>query len=219
MIIKTNNFTRALVAFLTVIFLINTTGCTIVDNISTQITHRGLDPTALHQSLKTDFDNPNCPPIEGNNSYRFGTGDDVRIHVFSEESLTGKHTLPDTGRVNLPLIGETTLAGCSIKQAEELLYHKFSDGYLVDPSITVSVAKYSPFYIIGEVREPDKYDYNVNMTILEAVAIAGGFTYRANKKVARVLTNQSDGQTTYQNLSIEQKIHPGDVIIIKERFF
>ncbi len=175
------------------------------------------DVIAIHRA---PFNNLKCPILSpADNTYRLGAGDEIVITVYNEENLSGKFNIPNFGSLNLPLIGETILSGCTFKQAEELLSRKYAEGYLVNPIISVSISKYRPFYIIGEVQDPGQYDYIVNMNILQAVALAGGFTYRANRKTAKVLQGYEEEIPVYNNTSIEQKFHPGDIIFIKERFF
>lgn len=176
-------------------------------------------PTALHQSLQFNIATPQCPNIDNDASYRVGADDEVTITIYNEANLSNKYTIPNSGTINMPLIGETALSGCSLKQIEQLLFDKYTDGYLVNPNISVSISQYRPFYIIGEVREPGSYDYIVDMNIVQAVALAGGFTYRANKKSAKILKGQNNNKPVYENATIESKVRPGDVIFIKERFF
>ena len=73
--------------------------------------------------------------------------------------------------------------------------------------------------MIGEVQQPGQYNYIVDMNALQAVAIAGGFTYRANKTKAKILTGHENNKPTYRHIKIEDKIKPGAVILIQERLF
>ena len=98
--------------------------------------------------------------------------------------------------------------------AEELIAAKLADGYLVDPSVSIQVAEARPFYIMGEVKNPGGYKYAANMTALSAVAMAGGFTYRARQNFVNV--TRGDAQ---EKIPVGDKILPGDVITVDERFF
>ena len=178
-----------------------------------------LNPVNLHQSLQPDLNNPLCPYTLDDPSYRLGAEDEINIQIFGENDLSGKYKLQNSGAINMPLIGESTLSGCTLQQAKQLLYVKFTDGYLVNPDIAISISKHRPFYILGEIREPGRYDYMIDMNLLQAVALAGGFTYRANRKHAKILTGHQNDKPIYKNLPVEEKINPGDVIFIKERFF
>ena len=178
-----------------------------------------IDQTAMHQALQSNIVTPECPNLVNDMSYRVGADDEVTITIYNEDNLSNKYTIPNSGTINMPLIGETALSGCSLKQIEQLLFDKYTAGYLINPNIAVSISQYGPFYIIGEVREPGRYDYIVDMNIVQAVALAGGFTYRANKKKVKILKGQKNNNPVYESATVESKVHPGDVIFIKERFF
>ena len=211
---------NVIIAFSGLIALWALSSCAIATTTSSTLQQtNSIDPTALHQSLQSNIPNPECPSVTNDTSYRVGTDDEIIITVYNEDNLSNKYTIPNSGTINMPLIGETALSGCSLKQIEQLLFDKYTDGYLVNPNISVSISQYRPFYIIGEVREPGSYDYIVDMNIVQAVALAGGFTYRANKKNAKILKGQSNNKPVYENAAIESKVRPGDVIFIKERFF
>lgn len=160
-----------------------------------------------------------CPILNNQNAYQLGVDDVLNIQVFGEPDLSGKYTLQDTGKISVPLIGDIKIAGCTLSQVEGLLYQKFTDGYLINPSISISLNKARPIYILGEVKEPGQYDYIADMNILKAVAKAGGFTYRANKKTANILVSETNSKPDYKKIDIAQKIKPGDIIVIRERFF
>lgn len=160
-----------------------------------------------------------CGLNETEQAYRIGPEDTLEIRVFGESELSGRYTVSDTGSISMPLAGDIGVSGCTVSEATENIVTKFKDGYLVDPSITVEVQSYRPFYIIGEVRTPGRYDYAAGMNVLKSVALAGGFTYRANRKNVEIYRNDLTGQKKYQQKMIEADIQPGDIIVIKERFF
>lgn len=148
-------------------------------------------------------------------TYSLGTDDEVRMTVFGEPELSGTYTLDDTGAIAVPLIGEVKLEGLNLHAAERLVTAQLADGYLIEPSVSLEMIAYRPFFILGEVRKPGSYNYAEGMTALKAVALAGGFTYRA--KESRVTLKRSNGiEETHPP---ETKISPGDVVIIEERFF
>jgi|SRR5579883_289999 len=150
--------------------------------------------------------------------YRLGTGDKVRLQVFGEQELSGEYEVDDSGYMRLALVGQVQAAGLTIQEFEKKVKAALEDGYLVDPKISVEVINYRPFYIIGEVNKPGEYPYSSEMSILNAVAKAGGYTYRANQSDVYVRRN---GATKEMAVPADQttKIYPGDVIRIPERFF
>lgn len=160
-----------------------------------------------------------CGLNETEQAYRIGPEDTLEIRVFGENELSGRYSVNDTGSINMPLAGEIGVSGCTIAEATENIASKFKDGYLVDPSISVEVQSYRPFYIIGEVRTPGRYDYAADLNVLKSVALAGGFTYRANRKNVEIYRYDLTGQKKYQQKMVEAQVQPGDIIVIKERFF
>lgn len=221
-----NNFIHIAGKALFVSFVLFTlSGCVLTDtkmgaqNAQIIAADDAVNPLDLHNALQPDLNNQECPVTQDDTAYRLGAEDEITLKIYGEDDLSGTYKIQNSGSVTIPLIGETTLSGCTLGQAERLLFTKFTDGYLIDPSIAISVSKHRPFYILGEVREPGRYDYIVDMNGLQAVAMAGGFTYRADKKSAKILRGQKNAQPVYERVLLEQNIHPGDVIFIKERFF
>jgi polysaccharide export outer membrane protein len=150
--------------------------------------------------------------------YRLGPNDKIRVITYGEESLTGEFNVSGTGKVSLPLVGEVQAAGKTIAQFQSDVETALRDGYLKDPHVSVEVLTYRPFYILGEVQKPGEYAYSNGLTVKKAVAIANGFTYRANEK--RVFIKRADDSAEQEYpLSDTIPVAPGDTIRIKERFF
>ena len=152
-------------------------------------------------------------------NYKLGSGDKLRLVVYGEEDLGGEYLVDGGGEVQLPLIGEMPAAGMSIHEFQASIGNKFvAEGYLKDPRVSVEVLNYRPFYIIGEVKTPGQYPYVSGMNVLNAVALAGGFTYRADDKVVYVRKNGSQ-QELKTKADQTTRINPGDIIRIDERVF
>ena len=150
--------------------------------------------------------------------YRMGSGDKIRVITFGEEALTGEFFVGGSGNVSLPLIGEVKAAGLSISEFQGQVESKLKEGYLKEPRVSVEVLNYRPFYILGEVEKPGTYPYTNGLTVLNAVATAEGFTYRANTK--RVFIKRGDGNSEQEfPLTSQTLVAPGDTIRIGERFF
>jgi polysaccharide export outer membrane protein len=150
--------------------------------------------------------------------YRMGAGDKIRLIVFGEDALSGEFFVSGGGKVSLPLIGEIQASGLTVSAFQDEVRTALMEGYLKDPRVSAEILNYRPFYILGEVDKPGEYPYTNNLSVLNAVATAGGFTYRANKK--RVFIKRS-GETDEQSqaLSPEVRVLPGDTIRIGERLF
>ena len=160
-----------------------------------------------------------CSNDHPSDAYRMGPEDTLAVVVFREADLSAPYTIDNTGMISMPLIGELSLAGCTLRQAEQIITDRYADGYLVDPSVSIEISSFRPFYILGEVKAPGKYDFASGMNVLKAAALAGGFTYRANRKTAKVLRYDHTGQAVYHHQDLEEHVHPGDVITIRERLF
>lgn len=150
--------------------------------------------------------------------YRLGAGDKVRVTTFGEESLSGEFFVGSSGKVSISLLGELTAGGLTAREFQGVVETALKDGYLKDPRVSVEVLNYRPFYILGEVNTPGTYPYTTDLNVMNAVATAGGFTYRANKKQVFIKRQDSDKEEQF-NLDPTTMVAPGDTIRIAERFF
>jgi polysaccharide export outer membrane protein len=150
--------------------------------------------------------------------YRLGGGDRLRVIVYREDALSGEFVIDGSGRVSLPLIGNVTAGGLTLNEFEDAVEERLSDGYLNDPRVNVEVLNFRPFYILGEVEESGEYPYTDGLTVMNAVATAGGFTYRANTRVVYIKRNGSNQEMAIM-LTPSTPVQPGDTIRIAERFF
>jgi polysaccharide export outer membrane protein len=150
--------------------------------------------------------------------YRLGAGDKIRINVFGEAALSGEFFVAGSGKVSLPLIGEVQAATLTVQAFQTEIENALRQGYLKEPRVSAEVLSYRPYYILGEVNKPGEYPYSNGLNVLNAVATAGGFTYRAQTK--RVFIRRSN-ETTEQPypLTSDVPVSPGDTIRISERFF
>lgn len=147
--------------------------------------------------------------------YTLGSEDKIRLTVFGEQQLSGEFLVDSSGSVSLPLIGEVRAGGLTLRQFEAGVAARLKQGYLQDPKVSAEVVNFRPIYIMGEVSKPGQYPYVSNMTIQKAVALAGGFSYRANESTAEIVRGgkrfRADGALT--------PLMPGDELRILERYF
>lgn len=153
-----------------------------------------------------------------NEAYQLVPDDELRIVVFGENDLSGRFKVSNDGSISVPLIGSLDVTGLSPRDVEDLIEERLRDGYIKNPSVSIEMQTTRPFYILGEVRSPGRYDYVPDMNVLKAVAISGGYTYRANKKKIDIVRGNA-GATDPVTVSSEEIILPGDVIYVRERFF
>lgn len=151
-------------------------------------------------------------------TYVLGATDRVRVKVYGEPDIAGEYEVDSNGFVSVPLAGRIRAAGLTTRQLERAITSALSKGIVRDPRVNVEIALYRPFYILGEVKKSGEYPYRVGMTVLDAVASAGGFTYRANENKVILRRSGSTVEEVYQ-LDAPVLVFPGDNIRVPERFF
>lgn len=160
------------------------------------------------------------------------SGDMVEIKVFREEDLSGKVRVSSNGEVSVPLIGLVRVGGKTPEEASEAIKARLADGYLVQPDVLVTVSDYAKqfFTIIGQVQKPGTYEMPANgqITLLQAIGVAGGYTRIANTSKILIKRSVGDGERVFEvnakRLSKESGtsayyLQPGDVITIAESLF
>lgn len=150
-------------------------------------------------------------------AYTLDSGDRVRVVVFRHEDLSGEFEIDGTGTFSMPLIGDVDAGGLTTRQLESRIVEKLRDGYLVDPQVSIEVLNYRPFFILGEVNQPGQYPYASGMSVINAVALAGGFTFRAKENAISVQRGGSGAPQVI--VTPDTPILPGDIIRVPERFF
>lgn len=150
--------------------------------------------------------------------YRLGSGDALRVIVFGEEQLSGEFRVDGTGKVAMPLIGEVNARNRTTRDLEKDISQRLNQGYVRDAKVSVEVMNHRPFFILGEVRNPGQYQYANGMTALSAVAMAGGYTYRAKEDYV-LITRGNDPKKQLRRAPITTPVMPDDVVRIPERYF
>lgn len=161
---------------------------------------------------------PPLPQTTASN-YTLGTGEQVRVVIFGQTQLTGLFTVNDLGNISVPLLGDVPARGRTTDELAQAISTELQQRKLLNnPSVSVEIAKYRPVFILGEVEKPGQYSYEPGMTALTLVAVAGGFTYRAQTGYVSVL-RKVDGRVIEGRAPRGEEIEPGDVITIFERYF
>lgn len=154
----------------------------------------------------------------GGYEYRLGSGDKIRLIIFGEPDLSGEFTISGDGQVSLPLIKDVKATGLTATELQANIEGAFKEGYLRDPRVSIEVLSFRPFYILGEVNKPGEYPYSNGITVVNAVALASGYTYRANQK--KVFIRHAGASSEEETpLSSTTLVAPGDTIRIAERYF
>lgn len=152
-------------------------------------------------------------------TYTLSAGDRLRITVYNEPALTGEFAVTGDGNISYPLIGNVPVTGKSIEQTQELLRGRLAAGYVKDPRVTIEVINYRPYYMLGEVGKPGQYPFSVGLTVQQAVAVAGGFSYRANQKTIFVKRANDPVERKIDVSRNTAYVMPGDTIRVGERYF
>jgi polysaccharide export outer membrane protein len=163
-------------------------------------------------------DQPTMPQYTSE-GYHLGGGDKLRIITFSVADLTGEFIVDDQGNIALPLVGVVAALGLTPEELGQKIRAELKDKNLIaNPSVSVQVIAYRPVYVLGEVNKPGMYPYEPGMTMLTAVAIAGGFTYRAVEDYAADVRT-ANGKVVRGNVTPNSFIAPGDVLKVYQRRF
>ncbi len=118
----------------------------------------------------------------------------------------------------MPLIGEVRAEGLTVREFEAAVEGRLRGDYLTDPQVSAEVTNFRPYYIYGEIASPGRYPYVDGMTVIKAVAIAGGFTPRSDTRV--VFIQRADGaEEERMPLTPNTPVMPGDTVRLRERFF
>jgi protein involved in polysaccharide export with SLBB domain len=158
-----------------------------------------------------------------------GAGDVFEVRVFRQDDMTGTYSVSSEGTISFPLIGEVAVAGKSPADVERELRERLADGYLQDPQVSVLVKEYKSkkISVFGQVREPGTFAYAEGMTVVEAVAQAGGFTDLARKNAVTVTRAVSTEKTKF-TVPVEDigegkannfYLRPGDVVFVPRRLW
>lgn len=169
-------------------------------------------------SVRADTQQKYSSTSPSSGTYILGPTDRVRVKVYGEPDVAGEYEVDASGYVSIPLAGHIKAAGLTTRQLERSITTALSKGIVRDPRVNVEIALYRPFYILGEVKKSGEYPYRVGMTVLDAIASAGGFTYRANENKVYLRRSGSTVEEIYP-LDTPVLVFPGDNIRIPERYF
>ena len=158
-----------------------------------------------------------------------GSGDLIEIRVFQEPDLSGAWRVSPEGTIDYPLCGKVSLNGMTSSRAADALTACLQNGFLKSPQVSVLIREYNSkkIFVFGEVQKPGTFPYDENMSIIQAITLAGGFTKTASKNSLNV-TRIVDGQEVKiriaaQDIGVGREknflLRPGDIIYVPESFF
>jgi len=151
--------------------------------------------------------------------YRVAPGDRLRVVVLSDTELSGEYEVDSTGMIAPRMAGRVVVLGMTMPEIEVMLADRYrSGGYLRNPRMSVDLVSRRPFYIIGEVSRPGSFPYVSGINVVQAIAIAGGYTRRASKtRITIQRFNAQQGQE--ETVTEDSPVGPGDIIRVPERWF
>jgi polysaccharide export outer membrane protein len=165
------------------------------------------------------------PPPED----RLGFDDVFDVRVFGETELSGSYRVSAEGTIDFPLAGRLKVAGMRINEVQAALVQKLKAGYLRDPQVSVMIKSWNSrkISVLGQVTRPGSVDFFPNMTIVDAIAQAGGFTSIADKNTV-TLRREVSGKVETRTFPVADisegrypniPVLPGDVVVVEERLF
>ncbi len=144
--------------------------------------------------------------------YVLGSSDTIKVTVYNQADLSGEYIIGTEGRISVALIGEVDAAGKSVQALSKDIEARFRDGYLNNPQVNVQVIEYRPFYIFGSVQKPGDYEYQNNMNVLSAIAIAGGYEEHAIEGADVMIIRSTDRTRTPMAVGLTTPVYPGDIV-------
>jgi polysaccharide export outer membrane protein len=152
-------------------------------------------------------------------SYRLALGDKVKITVFNEPDVSGEFQVNSAGKIALPLAGDVIAVQKTVDELEAAVARKLNGRYVKNPRVAVEVVSYRPFNVVGEVKSAGQFAYRPGLTVHDAIAMAGGYTYRANTHTIYIRGNNDKGERTIDSDKTPVSVSPGDNLRVPERYF
>lgn len=150
--------------------------------------------------------------------FRLGTGDRMKIDVFREPDLSLETTLESSGTINYPLLGRIQVVGLTPHEIEQSLTERLSQGYLLNPSIRVSIIQFRPIYITGQVNRVGAFPFTEALTVGKAIALAGGITNIGSERKIYVI-RELHSPNEREKASLDTPLFPGDTVVVEESLF
>lgn len=153
---------------------------------------------------------------DAGHEYLLDSGDRLRIFVYGQPNLSRVYPVDQAGTITVPLIGQVHARSLTARRLEQVIGARLATRYVRDPEVTVDIVQHRPFFILGEVRNAGQYPYVSGLTVRSAVAIAGGFSERANEQTFQL--TRAGGMGRF-DVSDGHVVLPGDTIYVYERYF
>jgi polysaccharide export outer membrane protein len=158
-------------------------------------------------------------PVQSAAQYPLDTGDSLKVSAYGLDDFSSEYVIDAAGMISLPLIGQVAAGGKTVEQVQQTIADQLTARQILNkPFVNVQVSKYRPFFVVGEVQKPGEYAFQPGMTVLNAISMAGGYTFRANTKKVSIVRHRS-GATSTGAANDQTLIQPGDTIRVFESWF
>lgn len=155
-----------------------------------------------------------------------GGGDAIKIRVHGEKDLSDTYTVSSNGTITFPFLGQLEVEGRTCRDVEQMIQEGLAEGYLKEPDVSCAIDEYNSkrIYVFGEVKEPGPYAYTSKITLVEAVAMAGGTRERAAPN-STLLTRELEDRKIQVEVPFQEivegrqpnfRLYPGDIVFIPE---
>jgi protein involved in polysaccharide export with SLBB domain len=169
------------------------------------------------------------PVVFESHEDRLGVDDLFEVRVYGEPDLSGQYRVATDGTIDFPMAGRIQVAGLLVGEVQHQIVTRLKAGYILEPQVTVMVKEFNSrkVSVLGQVQRPGTVPYFPKMTIVDAIAAAGGFTGVAAKNsvnLRREVTGKVETRTfpvadISEGRSPNVAILPGDVLVVEERLF
>ena len=175
----------------------------------------GWSSLTMRETQDTDF---KAVSDEPRGAYKLDSGDKLRVFVYAQPSLSRIYTIDNEGFISVPLIGNVQARAMSTRGLEASITARLGVEFVREPHVTVDIQQYRPFFILGEIRTAGQYPYVGGLTVDAAVAIAGGYSDRADERKVQITRRIKTG-VEKMDVSGDAEVRPGDTISVRERWF
>jgi polysaccharide export outer membrane protein len=155
-------------------------------------------------------------------AYRLGAGDEVRVMIpglATTDVMNTTYVINDRGQLSMPVLGDIPAGGQTVTELQTNIAQELTKRELLrNPTVSVQPVKLRPFYVLGEVKSPGQYEYHAGMSVLAAVSVAGGYTFRAQQRGVAI-TRAVDGKPVIGRATERDMIQPGDTVRVYEKWF
>jgi len=150
-------------------------------------------------------------------TFALSPGDKIRVQVYEHPEFSGDYIVDSGGVISVPKAGAVTVSGKTLREAEGAVGKQLSQE-LNNPQVSINMLEYRPIYVFGQVSQPGQYPYVSGMKVMNAIALAHGYTYRADQSRITVIRG-SDASATPMRATETDNLQPGDTVKVMESWY